>query len=303
MTPLRVFLLKHPASSYFVAVFAISWGAALAVIGPGGLPGTSEQVDRLFPFALLATLVGPATACLVLTGIIQGRAGLRELRRRLSRWHAGLRWYAAALLAIPILATAILAALSLASSVFRPAIVTTSGGPTLLLTGIAVGLVGGFVEELGWTGFAVPALRARHGVVAVGLIVGSLWGAWHFLVTFWASGDATGAISFDLLLPPLLFYAAVLPAFRVLMAWVYDRSESLPVAMLMHASLIASTLFILQPEAIGAQLAIYYVVLAIALWACAAAVAVADGARRSYQSSRWQGRGPAAARGESSPLR
>lgn len=303
MTALRAFLNRHPASSYFVAVFAISWGGALAVIGPGGLPGTSDRVDRLFPFALLATLVGPATAGLALTGLIRGRAGLRELRGRLTRWRASLRWYAVALLAMPILATVVLAALSLASPVFRPAIVTTSGVPTLLLTGIAVGLLGSFLEELGWTGFAVPALRERNRVLAVGLIVGILWGAWHFLVTFWASGDATGALSLALLLPPLLFYAAVLPAFRVLMVWVYDRSESLPVAMLMHASLIASTLFILLPEATGAHLALYYVVLATALWACAAAVAVADGKRRSHSSSRWQGKVPAAAGGESLPLR
>lgn len=48
----------------------------------------------------------------------------------------------------------------------------------------------------------------------------------------------------------LAFYLRALPAYRVLMVWVYDRTGSLPVVMLMHASLSASTL-ILQPLATG----------------------------------------------------
>jgi hypothetical protein len=42
----------------------------------------------------------------------------------------------------------------------------------MLVFAIAWGLVGGgLLEELGWTRFAVPALRQRHGVLQTGLIV------------------------------------------------------------------------------------------------------------------------------------
>jgi hypothetical protein len=34
--------------------------------------------------------------------------------------------------------------------------------------------MGAFLEELGWTGFAVPTLRLRHVVLAIGLIVGAV---------------------------------------------------------------------------------------------------------------------------------
>jgi membrane protease YdiL (CAAX protease family) len=50
-----------------------------------------------------------------------------------------------------------------------------------LLVGTAPGLLVGFLEELGWTGFAIPRLRLRYGVVITGLIAGVLWGAWHLL--------------------------------------------------------------------------------------------------------------------------
>jgi hypothetical protein len=52
----------------------------------------------------------------------------------------------------------------------------------LVLFAIAYVPMGVFLEELGWTGFAVPTLRARHDVVATSLIVGVLWGAAHMSV-------------------------------------------------------------------------------------------------------------------------
>lgn len=45
-------------------------------------------------------------------------------------------------------------------------------------------------------------------------------------------------------------------------------------AILMHMSLVPSTLFVLAPQATGAALMIYYVVLAVALWVIVAAVIV-----------------------------
>jgi membrane protease YdiL (CAAX protease family) len=170
--------------------------------------------------------------------------------------------------------TPILFAFSQSSAQYLPNIVTTTNRSALLLTGIAVGMAAGIFEELGWTGFAIPKLRLSYGMLATGLIVGFIWGAWHVLVTVWASGDSSGNFDYDLLLPPMIFYVAVLPAYRVLMVWVYDRTESLLVAMLMHASLTANTVYILMPPVIGVQLASYYFVLAAALWVAVAAVAL-----------------------------
>jgi membrane protease YdiL (CAAX protease family) len=78
----------------------------------------------------------------------------------------GARWYVLALLTAPVLMTAALLALSLTSPAFLPGIFTSEDRTTLLLVGLAVGLGAGFVEELGWTGFAVPELRRRHGVLS-----------------------------------------------------------------------------------------------------------------------------------------
>jgi hypothetical protein len=72
------------------------------------------------------------------------------------------------------------------------------------------------------------------------------------------------------------------------MVWVYDRTEgSLLVAMLMHASLTGSVLFIFMPLAIsGVALLSWYLVLAAALWVVVAAVAVVGGGRLSRRPLR-----------------
>jgi membrane protease YdiL (CAAX protease family) len=189
----------------------------------------------------------------------------------------GARFYAVALLIAPLLQASVLLTLSLFSSEFLPAIVTTGDKAALLVSGIVVGLMGGFVEELGWTGFVIPRLKLRHGVLTTGLVVGVLWGAWHLLQMLWVGSTSAEAISLALFLPQYFVSAIVqLTAYRVLMVWVYDRTESLLVAIIMHASLIFSTLFVLAPPTTGVSFLIYSWAFAAAMWVVVAVVAAVN---------------------------
>src|SRR5829696_10373908 len=103
MKTIRAFLKRHPVLAYYLLVFTISWGGILIVAGgPSGIPGTPEQVEALVPFALLAMFAGPPIGGIVLTGLLYGRAGLREFGSRLLKWRVGARWYAVALLTAPL---------------------------------------------------------------------------------------------------------------------------------------------------------------------------------------------------------
>lgn len=273
MSIIMSFIKKHPVLTYFVLTFALSWSGILLVIGgPGKILVTPEQTEKLFPTALVVMFMGPCIAGILLTGLVHGRAGFHELLSRLIRWQVGARWYAIALLTVPFLAMAILLALSLLSPTFLPGIFASDDKASILLLGIAGGLGAGFFEELGWTGFAIPELRRRYSVLATGLIVGFLWGAWHLLAYSWGSGDSSGALSLAILLPALLSPMVVLPAYRVLMVWVYDHTGSLFVAILMHSSLTASTLIIQPLASSGTTGFIYSLLLAAALWALVAVV-------------------------------
>jgi hypothetical protein len=284
MTAGAAFIKRHPVLAFYALVFAISWGGILLIIGgPGAIPGASEQVERLFLFALLAYFAGPSVEGVLMTGLVSGSAGLRTLLSRLLRWRVSARWYAAALLPGPLLVAGILLVLSLFSPGYLPGIVTSDNKVGLLLFGIAWGLIGGgLLEELGWTGFAVPRLRLRYNALTTGLIVGLLWGAAHFLIAFWASRSMSGEGSLAVFVAGFLaFYVGALPAYRVLMLWVYDRTGSLLVAVLMHAVLSASTI-ILQPRSTAGNLT-WNLVLAAALWVIVAAVTAAGRRQISWQ--------------------
>lgn len=284
MTTIKAFIKRHPVLTYYTLTFAISWGGFILLVGPGGFASTSWQTEAVFLPAVLAMLAGPSAAGILLTRLVYGRAGLREVLSRLLRWRVGARWYAVALLPAPVLAAAVLFVLSLTSPIF-----TTADKAAVLLSGIAAGLTT-VLEELGWTGFAVPRLRLRYGVLTTGLIVGVLWGAWHLLQQLFISGTYSGALPLALFLP-LSFFSAIaqLTAYRVLMVWVYDRTGSLLVATLMHASLTTSTIFIFTPVATGVAFLTYTWALAAALWIVVAAVAVANGGQLSRQPLRTGG--------------
>lgn len=268
---MRSLITRHPALTYFVVTFAISWGGVLAILGPAGMSASPAEFARLFPIAVLTMVLGPSIAGLTLTWLVHGRSGLRALRSRLLRFRVAARWYVLALVVTPLYFTAVLLALSTSSSDLLPGIVASRAKGGLLLQGLLAGLAAGLLEELGWTGFAVPTLRRRHGVFTTGLIVGVLWAAWHFLVKIWGS-EAFGLRS--VMAADLTSAVLQLTGFRILMVWVHDRTDSLLVAMLMHASLTASTV-ILEPLATGARLVNANLVLGTVPWVIIAVAAAA----------------------------
>jgi membrane protease YdiL (CAAX protease family) len=260
-------------STYFLLAFAISWGGVVAVVGFDGFPGSAEDFGVLLPMVVVAMLAGPSVAGVAATAMFLGKTGLHDLWRRFRKGRVGARWYAVALLTAPLVVFGVLTALALMSSVFRPGILTASDPSTHLVIGLATGIVAGLFEELGWTGFAVPRLRRRYGVFVTGLIVGLAWGAWHLLVVWWGSADTSGSLSMAVYLPVMAF--SFLVPYRVLMVWVYDRTDSLLLAMWMHASLTASVRVLDPVPLSGWSIVLYNLVLGAALWAVVAALATA----------------------------
>jgi uncharacterized protein len=279
MSAVRGAIRRHPALSYYALVFAISWGGILLVVAPTGIPGTPADVERLFPLVLVALFAGPSVAGLAMTALVGGRAGLRDLLARMVRWRVAGRWWAVALLTGPAVVAAVIFGLMLYSPDFTPGVLTAEDKLGMLVFAIAWGLVGGgLLEELGWTGFAVPAFRQRYGVLQTGLIVGVLWGVWHLLIAVWATPGLAGDASMAGFTAGFVaFYFVALPAYRVLMVWLHDHTASLLLAMLMHAVLSASTIA-LQP-AYGHFT--WNLLLGVALWGLVAAIALAKGGELS----------------------
>jgi uncharacterized protein len=272
--PIIGFIKRHPVLVYYALVFAITWGGVLVVAGPDGLFNSQANPAQLTQFIYFAALAGPSVAGVLMTFVIGGKAGLRDLLSRVLHWRVDAIWYMVALLTAPILMAVISFLLSLTSPAFTPAIVTTDDRSGLVIAGIVMGLVVGFFEELGWTGFVTPQLRKHFGFFLTGFIMGLPWGAWHFPL-FSGSASSPGAIA------PLLYMAVLLFSFlvpyRILMVWVYDRTQSVLVVMLMHAPLAAGQLILLPPAVMGERAVIFDLFFGAALWILVAIVYVANG--------------------------
>jgi membrane protease YdiL (CAAX protease family) len=164
------------------------------------------------------------------------------------------RWYAV-LLIPPVCILVVLFALK--------TFVSPKFAPNFFVFGIAAGVLAGFCEELGWTGFAYPRMRQRFGPFAGALVLGVLWGVWHLPVV-----DSLGAASPHGAAWPAFFGAFVflLTAVRMLIAWVYDNTNSLRMAQLVHASSTGCLVMLSASHVTPWQEAGWYWVYGAVLW-------------------------------------
>jgi membrane protease YdiL (CAAX protease family) len=226
--------------SYFVLTFAISWaGAALIAATVGGV--------FMFPVMLL----GPSCAGLIMTGATYGGPGLHDLFARMRRVFIPARWYAILLLP-PALILAVLLSMRYT--------------PNRFYVGVAFGIIAGFLEEIGWTGFAFPEMRRRMKPLPAAILLGVLWGCWHIPVI-----NHLGAVTphREYWWPFFLAFTAVVTGLRVLICWTYTHTRSIPLAQLLHASSTGSLVVFSPPAVSGGQEAFWYALYAVGLWIAA----------------------------------
>ena len=146
--------------------------------------------------------------------------------------------------------------------------------PGFAAIGIAIGLVAGTFEEIGWTGFAYPRMSSRYGALGGAVLLGLLWGIWHFPVA-----DTLGAAAPHGAYFPAFFasFVAAKVAMRVLIAWVYSNTGSVLAAQLMHVCSTASLVVLGAPHVTAAQEAAWYAVYAVVLWIVVGVVVLAFG--------------------------
>src|SRR5882724_5199227 len=86
------FVARHPAVTYFVLTFAVSWLGAFAVVASHLLRG--EAIPKFAGLMMFpAMLLGPSAVGVLLTCLIDGNIGLRDLFSRMRRLRVPARWY------------------------------------------------------------------------------------------------------------------------------------------------------------------------------------------------------------------
>ncbi|MFP5237043.1 MAG: CPBP family intramembrane glutamic endopeptidase [Acidobacteriota bacterium] len=259
---LRPAVRRRSALLFFAVTFCISWAGALALVAPRLLahqPIPKFTGLMMFPIMLL----GPAVAGIALTAQSQGWEGLRALARRMSPLRIPPRW-TTVLLIPPVLMLAVLGGFTL--------FVSARFTPNHFFVGLGFGIVAGLVEEIGWTGYAFPALAQPRGALSAAVILGLLWSLWHAPVVDYL-GTATPHGRYWL--PYFLAFMAVMTAMRVLICWTYVHTQSVSLAQLLHAA-STGALVVFSPQVSAGDETLWYFAYAAVLWCVVAAVVRLD---------------------------
>jgi uncharacterized protein len=176
---------RHPLATFFLLTFGLTW----LVWVPRAMASQGLLATDL-PIVLgQAWSWGPAVAALLAAALTGGRAAVRELGARLVRWRVGWRWYAVVLAGPPAFSLAVAGVYAALGGSWAAAVPRAFGGDLLSLVPffLVLLLTDGLGEELGWRGYALPRLLARHGALAASLFLGLIWALWH-LPLFWTEG-------------------------------------------------------------------------------------------------------------------
>jgi len=202
----------------------------------GGVPALAVAPGLLPPAVLKLGVLSTSLAVIVLV-VVEGRkGGLRELLGRFLIWRVGIQWWAFVLL-FPIIAS--VAALYLFNLLGGPP-VDWSGLPpiySVLPTFILLTMVTGIGEEIGWRGFLLPRLQARHNALVSSLIVGVVWAIWHIPLFFIKGNSQYDWGSQAGLLPAILGFSALVIAWSIQFTWVFNNTKgSVLLAAVMHGA-------------------------------------------------------------------
>jgi membrane protease YdiL (CAAX protease family) len=263
---------RYPVAIYFILAYAISWGGSFLIGWPKFLRGEIMTFDDNLRMALFV-LAGPLIAGILMTYLVDGRSGLRDLLFRMGKWRVGARWYAAALLIFPVLILAVLLTLT--------ALFSVEFAPSFIAFGIVGGLVAGFVEEIGWTGYAYPKMHLQRTALRTAIYLGLLHGLWHATAGYLGEGQSYGVYW----LPRFIaMWMVAMVAMRVILVWIYANTGSLLLAQLTHAS-STGFLIILGPSPITpAKETLWWAIYAIVLWLAAAVITARYGKQLVQES-------------------
>lgn len=189
---------RRPVLSYFLLAYLLSWGwcVPLAVCGYKVRAGVGWPTD-------LPGFLGPVLAAMIVTGVVDGRSGLRNLWSRVTRWRVGwpLWLLVAGTLSLGLLG--VLVPLVTGRDIPPLADFTsyTGIGQITAFGVVALAFLSGMGEETGWRGFAADRLLHDHSLTWTALVVGVGWAGWH-LPLFWMvdSFNSMGVMAFGWLI-------------------------------------------------------------------------------------------------------
>jgi membrane protease YdiL (CAAX protease family) len=212
-----------------VLAYGIMWLAISPMVVDALEIANVPDVVSLISY-ILSSLLGPSVAAFWVTGVLEGKPGMRLLLRRTFQFRAGWQWYLVALI-VPLMIwfgayTPLYNGAPLIRLISNPSLLLSIFLPNLLI-GLLIPSIG---EEAGWRGFALPRLQTLYGPILGTLILGTLHGIWHLpalLTPMFEPFTIPGFTEFVL--------TAIAGSF--LYTWVYNKTGgNVWIIIVLHAS-------------------------------------------------------------------
>jgi membrane protease YdiL (CAAX protease family) len=175
---------------FLLVTFGLAWGIlALFILLTDQMTALFGALTGQHPFFYLA-VYAPAIAAFSVVLYYGGAGGLQRYLARLLLWRCSRAWYAFLIIGIPLLFYGGSAMKGNLSTELFPFPSFQALGAAMLFMAIK-----GPIEEFGWRGLALPLLQRKLAPIWAGLILGVIWGIWHF-PAFLLSGTPQSAWSF-----------------------------------------------------------------------------------------------------------
>lgn len=262
---------------FFGLTFGIAWGlVAVLAAFPGTVEAVFGPVRHSNPLFIIAVW-SPALSAVFLVLRYGGWRGLWRFLARVLLWRAPVGWYALLIFGLP--AVYFLGA-AIDGTLTCEALAQPPMGELLGL--VALMLILGPVEEIGWRGYALPLLQRRMAPFWAALVVGGLWALWH-IPAFFLSG--TPQSGWDLM-PFMLGATAV----SVILTGFFNAARgSILVAMLFHWQLNMP----MWPDAQPWDMLLFVLLAVVATWIKRAAMFNREAAATEVMPTReWLGKSP-----------
>jgi membrane protease YdiL (CAAX protease family) len=214
---------RHPITAFAVWFFTVGWAFVFIPAVARSAWGLDLPMQ---PFIVASTLFGLLLPALVITRMVDGPDGVRRLLRSALHWRAALSWYVVALLAVPVTAMAIAVVMFGPPDAPLSTVVTVVAGGLLVQTAVGV-VTNNLWEEVAWMGFVQARLQVRHGALMAAVLTTPLFTLQHLPLFLDAGAFAVVILGLAMLI--------MFPN-RVLLGWVHDRTGSLLLVGLLHAS-------------------------------------------------------------------
>ena len=216
---IQEWIRKRAVAAYVLLAYGITWLITIPLV-----LSYNGWITLQVPLALHYVLpFGPLLAALIVSRIVGGSTGLRDILGRMSRWNVDPVWFGIAIYSVwglYLLSSTILLLiglpvpnLSIFGQVMYMPYLTIIGSWSLWIFTFGIG------EETGWRGFLLPHLQTKHNALTSAILVSIIWAGWHIPMFLYNENlMAMGAFG-------TVFWVVGLIFGSVLLTWLYNSTK------------------------------------------------------------------------------